>query len=240
VHVVRAALAALLALGSFSASAATVNIGLDQPFFANPCTSTAQCAPYVTAKISDIGSVGSNQVQIELSLSSSVPRSWFLYELLLNFGPNGNDALDPGKLKFEHVSGQNVIEKNGIDGRTNAHLGRGDGFFDIRFEFPSSLAPNVDRFLPGDTAVFRVSSSEEKFSAVSFFNLSCRKSDESRCSPASADPVFVAGAQLLDSSLGRVSWIYDAQPIPVPAAAWLLGAGLVGLARLGRRQRASA
>jgi hypothetical protein len=230
----RSALVAAATLCPLAASAATVSIGLDQPFFANPCQSTAECAPYASATISDVGDAGSNLVRIELSYSEKVPKNWYLFEFLLNFGPNGADELDPTRLKIEQVGGnQKVAEKNGIDTGANRFMGRGGGYFDIRFEFPSSV--NADRFTPGDTAIFDVTSDDLKFSALSFFNLSCRKGEDARCSPSGGDPVFAAGTQLIDASLGRVTWIYATQPIPVPAAVWLLAAGLAGLAGVARR-----
>ena len=81
----------------------------------------------------------------------------------------------------------------------------------------------------------------ESFNGVEFsiIGLNALLSPFSFSNPADLLILFKAGSADINpvSSGGEDSYLLQMQVVPVPAAAWLLGSGLVGLLGLSRRQR---
>ncbi len=49
---------------------------------------------------------------------------------------------------------------------------------------------------------------------------------------------FTNGKFVIDTSLGKLSYVGTVSAVPVPAAVWLFGSGLLGLVGIGRRKKA--
>ena len=115
---------------------------------------------------------------------------------------------------------------NGIQVGFDAFQSDGDGAYDILFDFPP---PGKDRFSAGETVVYTITSGEA-ITASSFNFLSAEGGGEGTYLAASH---FITTGPNGDDS----AWV-GAGVIPVPAAVWLFGSGLIGLVGVARRKKA--
>jgi hypothetical protein len=210
----RNALAALLLAGAVAApaSAATVTFLYNYEF--SGAQSPAGPAPWMSATFDDFGGTGSVRVTIATSGLSGVESVMGAY---FNLDPN----LNPASLGFAYVSGQAATS---VQTGVNAFQADGDGRYDIRFNYPDGGG-----FDAGETSVYTISGIAS-LTAASFNFFS---------SPAGGQGVYLAAAHVQNiGGIGQGSgWI---APIPVPAAGWLLGTGLLALLGAGlRRPRAA-
>lgn len=216
---VRAAAVMLATTLVLPVQAATVTFNLSQ-VFSDGAVAPDGPAPYATVTLDDGG--GSGSVVMTLSISGDVGAA-DLTELYLNFDPN----LTLGNLNFAYdgsSTGPAAINSP-IDVGTNAFQSDGDGKFDIFFNFPTS-APNVSA---GDTVIYNITSSDA-ITANSFNFLSDMGGGEGTYLAASKWQ-STGPAPFNDSA-----WV-GASPVPVPAAVWLFGSGLIGLVAVARRKK---
>jgi hypothetical protein len=221
-----AAAAALLSLASIS-QASTVTFNLGSVFSANAVAPNGP-SPYLTAVIDDGGSSGS--VTLTMTVASTVGGAT-VDEMYLNFNP----SLDLSQLSFSYdgtstgpaASGGGT---NGIYTGTDAFQADGDGKYDILFDFPPPPGTQSARWQAGETVSYTITSTQA-ITASSFAFLSAPGGN-------AAGPFYAAAHfQQTGPTGGDSAWV---GAVPVPAALWLFGSGLLALTGIARRKRAAA
>lgn len=218
--------ALLAAICATPASAATVTFNLDTVFSSGAVAPDGP-APYATLTLDDGGGTGT--VVMTASVSGDVGAA-YLEELYLNFDP----AFSLANLIFTHSGGDgpgpSTQGNNGIFTGVDAFQSDGDGKYDIYFNFPPPPGNGNSTFDAGETVIYTITSSDA-ITASSFNFLSAEGGGEGTYLAASK---FNATGP----SQGDSAWV-GASPIPVPAAVWLFGSGLIGLVCMARRKKAS-
>lgn len=212
-----AAAAALLSVAS-STQANTLSFDFNTIFSANAIAPSGS-APFMTAVFDDGGTAGSVTLTMTISASAAPSDVTGVY---FNFDP----SLDLSALSFTHVSGSTA---NGIISGTDCCKADGDGLYDIQFDFPPPTGS--DKWTAGQTVVYDITSTDA-ITASSFSFLSAPG--------GGAGGPFLAAAhfQNTDPNIsGSSAWI-GVSTVPLPAAAWLFGSGLLSLTGLARRKRA--
>ncbi len=217
--VLKACTAVAFGLLSVQASAATLTLGLNYEF--SGATSPAGPGPdWMTATFVD---TGTDEVTLTVSNGGLVGTE-YASNFYFNVG-NGIDATTD--LTFAYVSGDSFVTLHSNDpdpvNNTAALKADGDGFFDVRFEYATAAG---SRFIAGEESVYTISGSG--LDAFDFAFLS---------EPGGGTGSWAAAAHVQSiGSGGGSGWI--GAPVPVPAAAWLFGSGLLGLVGIARRKRA--
>lgn len=169
----------------------------------------ASTAPWLTATFDDGNSTGA----VTLTLTSSLEdTSEFFSEIVFNVNPR----INPSALTINYVSGTSAT---GISQGVNAEETDGSKGYDIKLSFATAATAN--RFDGTETAVFAISLAGLTANDFAYLN-------EGR-----GDSAHVA-AHLQGITGGLSTHIKDT-PVPIPAAAWLLGSGLFGLIGIKRR-----
>ncbi len=142
------------------------------------------------------------------------------------FNLDDSSGFDVTKLNFAYdntSTGPAVNKKNGLTLSSNASQADGDGIYDIFMSFPTK---NKDRWIAGQTVVYDITSTD-LITAQSFNVLA---------EIGGGNGPFISAAHVLSTGpLGEDSdWI---GAVPVPAAVWLFGSGLLGLVGVARRKR---
>jgi hypothetical protein len=173
-------------------------------------------APWITATFTQISS---HDVRLVISTAGltgleDIKASYF------NIVPPLSSVLP--NLTFTHDSGVAAT----VSALEDGFMADGDGLYDIQFAYGSGSSG----FKAGMTSTFDITdlSSGPALSAASFFALS---------TPAGGHGPFYAAAQVQNTTgpgSGGSGWV---APVPLPAAAWLLVAGLGGLGAFARRRR---
>lgn len=211
---------ALAAFGLFSlqVSAATVTFEYNQSFGA---VSPDGPAPWATAVFDDGGTAGS--VTLTMSVASSVNLA-DVTQMYFNL----DTALDPTSLIFSRDGGTGpTLANTTISTGVDAFMGGGDGKYDILFDFPPPPGQQADRFNAGEDLVYTItgigSLTADDFN---FF-----------ATPGGGFGPYLSVAKFQDTGPSQEGsdWV---GAVPVPAAVWLFGSGLIGLVGVARRRRA--
>ena len=209
--------AAAFVLFSLQATAATVTFDYTESFGA---VSPDGPAPWATSVFDDGGTVGS------VTLTMSIPTSVNLADvtgMYFNLDP----LMDATLLDFTRVSGTGPTAANtsiltGVD----AFQADGDGRYDILFDFPPPPGQQDARFNAGEDLVYTITGDGLTASSFNFF-----------AAPGGGFGPYLSVARFQQTGpLQEGSdWV---GAVPVPAAVWLFGSGLLGLVGVARRKRA--
>ena len=208
---------AIAAFGLFSlqASAATVSFGLNVEFSGG--SSPSGPTDWMTLTFED---VAADTVRLTID-NGGLTSPEFVSDVYFNV----DNGIDATSLTFDYVSGEAYwkLHDDNPSESTAQLKADGDGFFDVRFEFKTS---NNQRFEAGATSVYDISGTG--LDALDFLFLS---------EPGGGNGSYYAAAHVqgIGPSDGS-GWI--GAPVPVPAAVWLFGSGLLGLVGIARRKRA--
>lgn len=216
------AAALLAAVASSPVQAGTVTFNYDVVFSAGSVAPDGP-APYLTATFDDGNTPGS--VNLAMTISADVGGA-DVDDLYFNFDP----SLDLNALTFLYDGSSTGPAaagggNNGIFVGSDAFQADGDGLFDINFNFPPP--PGNVRWMAGQTVIYDITSTDA-ITAQSFQFFSA---------PAGgAGGPFLSAAHFLSTgpTEGDSAWV---GAVPVPAAVWLFGSGLVGLVGVARRRR---
>jgi hypothetical protein len=183
-------------------------------------TPPAGPTPWLTATFDDEAlDLGSDEVRLTLD-ATNLTGSEFVSAWYFNLDP----ALDPASLTFTYDSGIMAEVSTTPPEKKNKFKADGDGYFDMKFEFPTSNKEPELRFSVGDTSVYIISGIVG-LTADSFDFFS-----ESKNSRGLKDAAHVQGIGPDGEDSG---WITST---PEPGTMLLFGTGLVGLAGLGRKR----
>lgn len=210
------------ALLTFDVLAATVTFNYTESFGSVPPDGPA---PYATAVFDDGGVAGS--VTLTMSVAATVGEA-DVTAMYFNLNP----ALDPASLGFTRDGGTGPTAANTtINTGTDAFgpVG-GDGIYDIEFDLPPSPGQNAARFNAGEDLVYTITAAGLTASDFNFF-----------ATPGpgagNAGP-FLSVARFQSTGPDPFDGSDFVGAVPVPAAVWLFGSGLLGLVGIARRKRA--
>ena len=180
-------------------------------------------APWATSVIDDGG--GSGSVTLTMSVAASVGGA-DVTAMYFNLDP----SIDPTSLTFSRDSGTGPTAANtsistGTD--TFGPLG-GDGFYDIEFDFPPPPGQQAARFNAGENLVYTITGLG--ITADSFNVFGTPGPGQGNAGPF----LSVARFQSTGPNEQGSDWV---GAVPVPAAVWLFGSGLLGLVGIARRRR---
>jgi hypothetical protein len=209
----RLAVAIFALLGLQLAHAAVVVYEFDYDFSdaSDPdSASPIGASPWLTATFDDGDTAGSVTLTLAFGADNGIAT---VNDVYFNLDP----LLSAGDLTFSYVSGELAT----VD--TSGSTADGAGEFDFQLDyFPP---PGSDTFSAGETSVYTITGAG--LDAFSFSFLSEN--------PETTGAKFAA-AQILSTGDGLQSaWVGI---VPIPAAAWLFGSGLIGLFAFGRRRTA--
>ena len=213
---------AIAAFGLFSlqATAAVVTFEYTESFGA---VSPDGPAPWATSVFDDGGSAGS--VTLTMSTPLTVNEA-DLTAMYFNLDP----SLDLSSLSFTRVGGSGPITANttistGID--AFGPVG-GDGFYDIEFDFPPPPGQQAARFNAGEDLIYTITGTGITANSFNFFGTP---------GPGGNAGPFLSVARFQSTGPDQNGSDFVGA-VPVPAAVWLFGSGLLGLVGIARRKRA--
>jgi hypothetical protein len=227
--------AAGLLIAATPAFSATIVFNYNQEYSGGQAP--AGSAPWMVSTLSTspttytIGSTTYNAVRLTIDLSN-LQSGAFISETDFNIDP----TLNPANLSFSFVSG-NSHANVAPSLATNSFKADGDGYYDISFGFPTSSG---NTFGSGTLATFDIMATNAATAGAltpeSFAFLS---------QPAGGHGPFYAAAHVQNttgacgtSGCTGSGWIAPSgYVVPLPAAAWLFGSGLLGLGVIARRKK---
>lgn len=197
-----------LAFIGTQASAATLVLDFDHEFSSGfpPLGDT----PWLTATFDDGDTAGT----VRLTLTSGLVGNEYFSGIYLNF----DDTQDVTTLGFAHVSGDTATS---IGQQKDSFKADGDGEYDIQFSF----SPSGNNFGSGETVVYDITLAGIVAADFNYFS-----------KPAGGHGPFTGAAHVQSIGTGGDSGWVAPNPVPVPAALWLFGSGLLGLVAISRRK----
>ena len=214
--VLRTCATAAFGLFSLQATAATVTFNYTESFGA---VAPDGPAPYATATITDTG-------VDEVTLTMTVADTVGLADVMLMFF-NLDPMMDATSLSFTFAGGDGPTA-NVLTGE-DAYRAGGDGFYDILFDFPPPPGGQANRFNAGEEVIYTITG--EGLTAESFNYFATPGPGEDNPGP------YLSVARFQDTGFDQEGsdWV---GAVPVPAAVWMFGSGLLGLVGVARRRRA--
>jgi hypothetical protein len=204
---------------SVPVSAATLTLNFDVSFGDPLDADTAAPdgpAPWLTAFFDDGNTPGS--VDLTLSVSGSVGIAEVTQVYL-----NVDDTIGGENLTISPTGGTGPGTT--ISQGTDAFKADADGWFDLLFEMPATGGSGFDA---GETLTFSITGDGLVASSFNYWS-----------TPDPVDPngPFLGAAKFQSTGIEGLQsdWV---GAVPVPAAAWLFGSGLLGLVGVARRHRA--
>lgn len=202
----------LLLLAASSAYAGSYTYTFD------PVSTFSGTAPTgsLTASLTDVAG------GVELVITSSLATGENLdpgNALFLNFDPTKASALS--SLSFSLTANTGFSQAASVQTGENLFKADGDGSFDIKFSYESS----TKAFTNGQSQTYLISGSSISVNDFIFESY-----------PGGGNGVWLGAVHVQNTPAGAggSAWV-GAQPVPVPAAAWLLGSGLLGLVGIRRK-----
>ena len=212
-----ALLGMLLLAGLNQANAATLQLDFGVSFGdpGDPDTMAPDGAgPWMTAFFDDNNTAGS--VTLTLTVDGGIGIAE-VTEVYLNV----DDAIGGANLGITSTGGTGPSATIGLG--TDLFKADADGWYDILFDLPP---PGSDTFGAGDTLVFDITGTNLVAGSFNFLS-----------TPDPVDPngPFLGAAKFQSTGDGLQSdWV---AAVPVPAAVWLFGSGLLGLIGVARRKK---
>lgn len=211
--------ALLAATASLPTQAAAITFNYTESFGTEPPVGPS---PYATSEIVDSGV---DTVTLTMQVSGFVGAA-DVTGMYFNLDP----ALDPTLLTFTRLGGTGPTAADttiltGVD----AYRADGDGFYDILFDFPPPPGGDLARFNSGESLIYEISMPGLSAASFNFFGAP---------GPGAGNPgpfLSVARFQETGPLQDGSDWV---GAVPVPAAVWLFGSGLLGLVGLARRRSA--
>ena len=183
--------------------------------------------PWLTATFDDAAdSIGANGVRLTLSTTNLVS-SEFVSQWLFNFSG------DASQLSFTPIDNSAAPTVNSTPvASINGYSDAGTGNYDILFDFQT--AAGAGRFTSGETVVYDIQYTSPL--GVADFNVpSTGGGNGAFVSAAQIQGISDPGCPASDPTCGS-GWVGS---VPIPAAVWLFGSGLLGLVGISRRKKAS-
>ena len=220
----------LASLGPVSASTLTLDFDIS---FGDPLDPNTEApdglGPWMTAEFDDGGTAGS--VTLTLSVAGDVGAATVTAVYL-----NVDDAIGGANLTITGVDETSINPNAIISQGTDAFKAGNDGLFDLLFELPP---PGDDRFTAGETLTYNILGDGLLASSFNYF---------SAPDPNELDPSgpFLGAAKFANTGTcvdpgnpdlpcyENSDWV---GAVPVPAAVWLFGSGLLGLIGVARRRK---
>ena len=215
-----ALLGMLLFAGLGQANAATLQLNFDVSFGDPLDPDTAApggSGPWLTALFDDGGSAGS--VTLTLTVDSGVGIAEVTRVYL-----NVDDLIGGANLTITAVDESSISPGAIISTGTDAFKADADGWYDILFDLPP---PGGNTFDAGETLIYDITATGLVASSFNFLS-----------TPDMVDTKgpYYGAAQFQSTGNGLQSdWV---AAVPVPAAVWLFGSGLLGLIGIARRKSA--
>ena len=166
----------------------------------------------------DFQTINTGQVKLTLTSNLTDP-SYYIQDVAFNVAP----TVTPGSMLFnvDSASGTTLSQANILHTDQNAQTLIGSGNmgagFDVLFKFQT---PNQNRFNGNDSVVLTITGQNITEDSFKFLNT------------AGAANV---GAHLAGGSMSSAITDVNPSPVPIPAAVWLFGSGLIGLVGVRRR-----
>ena len=215
----RSACASILTLGLLtSANAATLQLDFGLSF-GDPLDSDTAApdgsGPWLTALFDDGDTAGS--VTLTLTVAGDVGGAEVTAVYL-----NVDDAIGGSNLTITPTDESSIDPGAIISTGTDAFKADADGWYDILFDLPP---PGSDRFTAGEVLEYNITGLGLLASSFNFLS-----------TPDLVDPngPYLGAAKFASTGDGSQSdWV---GVVPVPAAVWLFGSGLIGLIGVARRK----
>ena len=178
---------------------------------------------WLTATFDDGG--GSGKVIVTLTSGLGVA-SEFISQVNFNVNP----AIDPSDLAIHWTGGTSngIVTKIVATDQDKQKAGSSHGY-DIELQFKTSAAGRFDGV--GETVILMLTGSG--LTAGDFAYLNTGSGDSAHVA------AHIQGIPVTLPDPEDSTWIKDPTAVPIPAAAWLLGSGLLGLVGIRRKERIS-